>query len=197
MDYCRIGEKAEVIYSFKGGKSTTYESSNSPIEVTTGTTSQNTSLNYNPEGYQITFNSPQAQYGTLTLIVVDYQITFLNRGVFDSDTGYYIKVIPCGETSFPPDNNGIPGTKMSNQNVTINSAIKCPVASENHQLCNIKILNNGSVIFQAQGDCPVSFTVACGDECPDGYCKIECETYPGYCCINEAEIKSLSNQLNS
>ncbi|MEH2390047.1 MAG: hypothetical protein V7K14_30640 [Nostoc sp.] len=40
-----------------------------------------------------------------------------------------------------------------------------------------------------------SYKVSCDDDCPDGYCKIDCEAYPGYCCLNEAEIQSLSNQL--
>ncbi|MHC5717633.1 MAG: hypothetical protein ACYTX0_37395, partial [Nostoc sp.] len=40
-----------------------------------------------------------------------------------------------------------------------------------------------------------SYKVSCDDNCPEGYCKIDCEAYPGYCCLNEAEIQSLSNQL--
>lgn len=33
------------------------------------------------------------------------------------------------------------------------------------------------------------FNVACGDNCPDGYLRCDCNEYPGYCCIPCSEIK--------
>lgn len=197
MSYCKLGEKARVTYNFKNQPSVTYETDTSPIEVTTASASKNNTSNYNPEGYQITFNSPQGAYGTITATVIDYKIAYVDMGAYHPYTGYYINIIRCGSTTFPPDTQGLPGTKMTNLDMNIDTTVKCPVSAEpSSQVCNIKISNNGTVLFQADGDCPVSFTVACGDECPEGYCKIDCETYPGYCCLNEAKIKSLSNQLN-
>ncbi|MHC5729980.1 MAG: hypothetical protein ACYTXY_38870, partial [Nostoc sp.] len=57
----------------------------------------------------------------------------------------------------------------------------------------IKDASNNILLNVAVSEC--NYQISCGDECPEGYCKIDCETYPGYCCLNEAEIKSLSNQL--
>ena len=63
--------------------------------------------------------------------------------------------------------------------------------------CSIKITDKTGNVFQKSGDCPLKYSVRCNDDCPEGFCKIDCPIYPGYCCINEAEIKSLMNQLNS
>ncbi|OUL28782.1 hypothetical protein [Nostoc sp. 106C] len=54
----------------------------------------------------------------------------------------------------------------------------------------------GNVLYSINVD-KCDFSVSCDDDCPNGYCKIDCPSYPGYCCINEAKIKSLTNQLNS
>lgn len=49
--------------------------------------------------------------------------------------------------------------------------------------CSITIKDStGATVFSRSGDCPVSFTVSCGDECPEGYCKCPTLKYPGYCC---------------
>lgn len=200
MTYCNTGDQAKVTYQFNDGERSAFETKSSPIEVTTGKYQNTTTSNYNPEGYQITFGSPQAQYGSITLTVVDYQVSYIDKGVFDSATGYYIKFIPCGSTSFPPTDAANPGAKMSSPNVTVNNAVKCPVANPSSDLCEIKISANGNVIFQAHGKCPVSFTVACGDACPPGFCKCPSPGYPGYCCLDckatAASIHAITNDLN-
>ncbi|MEH2454490.1 hypothetical protein [Nostoc sp.] len=196
-EYCRIGEKSRVTYNFKGQPSVTYESDISPIEVTTASTSKNNTSNYNSQGYQITFNSPQGAYGTITAVITDYKIEYVDYGVGHPYTGYYISLIRCGSTTFPPRANGLPEAKLTDTNISVDNSVKCPVpAGSTTQVCNIKISSNGNILFQADGDCPVNFTVGCGDECPDGYCKIDCKTYPGYCCLNEAELQSLITQLH-
>ncbi|MEH1874128.1 hypothetical protein [Nostoc sp.] len=88
-------------------------------------------------------------------------------------------------------------SNMSAGNVQLRNIVFTP----NTQLgYRIKILDpTGKILFQdfKVSTVPPTYFVACGNACPNGYCKIDCEVYPGYCCINEAEIKSLSNQLNS
>lgn len=42
--------------------------------------------------------------------------------------------------------------------------------------------STGAIVFERSGECPIDFTVACGDECPPGYCKCPTLKYPGYCC---------------
>ncbi|MEH2302865.1 MAG: hypothetical protein V7K88_28785 [Nostoc sp.] len=191
MGYCNPGDKVKITYQFKNSQSTTYESNVSPIDVTTGKVNPSGTANYNSEGYRITFNSPQGAYGQIQITVVDYQL-------YTDGGNNYIRAILCGQTSFSknPDGSFADGANITSP-VVIDNTVHCPVVSTPDDKCEITILSNGQTLFQAQGDCPVNFTVACGDECPNGYCKIDCETYPGYCCINEAEIKSLSNQLKS
>lgn len=44
-----------------------------------------------------------------------------------------------------------------------------------------------------------TYTVACGDECPEGFCKCIIPEYPGYCCLDcnsaAASIRSITNSL--
>jgi hypothetical protein len=200
MSYCDIGDKPKVTYHFNNSSPVDVQLQSSPIEVTTGEAPSDHTSNYNPEGYQITFGSPQAQYGVISTTVVDYKITYLDRGVFDSDTAYYIKVVSCGEKEFPPDVNGYPGIKMSSSNVTIDSAINCPTPNKDDSKCEIKILSNGSVIFHDKGECPVNYTVACG-RCPPGTCECKIDAYPGYCCLDcnstAASIRTITNELRA
>lgn len=44
-----------------------------------------------------------------------------------------------------------------------------------------------------------TYTVACDDECPEGFCKCLTPEYPGYCCLNcastAASIRTITNEL--
>jgi hypothetical protein len=46
-----------------------------------------------------------------------------------------------------------------------------------------------------------SFTVSCGDDCPEGFCKCEIPEYPGYCCLDCSQIakniRDITNDLKS
>ncbi|MEH2138685.1 hypothetical protein [Nostoc sp.] len=187
-------------FYFNGQPPTIYESNVSPIDIQTGEAPNDRTENYNSEGYQITFNSPQAAFGAISATVVDYKITYLDRGIFDSDTAYYIKLISCGDKEFPPDVGGKPGIKMTSQNVIINNAVKCSIKNNDNSRCEIKILSNGATIFRAEGECPVHFTVACA-RCPEGTCECHSDSYPGYCCndceATSGKIEAISNQLRS
>lgn len=50
------------------------------------------------------------------------------------------------------------------------------------RLCKITITDSTGATFEKEGQCPLTYTVACGDECPEGYCKCKSLKYPGYCC---------------
>ncbi len=67
--------------------------------------------------------------------------------------------------------------------------------------CIIKVLHKGQVIFADKGKCPITFSVACGDECPEGTTKCLKSDYPGYCCLPcapiAAEIKAIASQIRS
>lgn len=67
------------------------------------------------------------------------------------------------------------------------------------QYCQIKISPTNRPVFIATGQCPVIFSVQCG-ECPEGTMRCECPSDPrGYCCLPCAEtinsIKSITNLL--
>lgn len=57
-------------------------------------------------------------------------------------------------------------------------------------VCTIKILHNNEVIFTDKGECPITFNVVCGEECPPGTTKCCRSDYPGYCCLPCDSTKS-------
>ena len=56
--------------------------------------------------------------------------------------------------------------------------------------CTIKVNHANQTIFSVSGDSPCNYTVACGEECPEGFLKCESTSYPGYCCISCNELKA-------
>ncbi|MEH2456537.1 hypothetical protein [Nostoc sp.] len=189
MSYCNLGDKATITYQFAKEQPITYESNISPIDITTDKASPSTTGNYNSQGYQITFNSPQGAYAQIQFTVIDYQLYTIGGNNF-------IRWIPCGSVSFPKNPDGsLAGGATITSPLVIDTSVHCPTVAIDDNKCEIKVLNSGKILFSAQGNCPVTFNVACGDECPNGYCKIDCETYPGYCCISEAEIQGFINRL--
>lgn len=64
-------------------------------------------------------------------------------------------------------------------------------------VCTIKVLHKGQVIFIDKGDCPITFNVTCGEECPPGTTKCRKSDFPGYCCLpcssTAAEIINIKN----
>ena len=186
--YCKLGDKPKVYFSFKNSPEQIYESEISPIEVSV----ENFSIfgeNYSPTGYQVSFYSPNNGID-LSRIVRAYTITDSGSGNAMTNR-YSFDEIRCDGTSFKGVANIDPSTLRIDTNFT------CPTISHNTLKSRLHIKKPSELIdiFTAEGDYPCTFNVACVD-CPDGYCKIDCETYPGYCCINEAKIKSLINQLN-
>jgi len=190
MSYCNIGDKPKVYFQFNNEGQQIYQSNVAPIDVSSQTVPLNVSSQYNTNGYQITFNSPQGAYGQIQIVVVDYQL-FTYQGV------NYIYGIPCGETSFPAKTPEY-GAVITSP-VVIDTTVHCP-PSNTKKKCNIQVFNSGSVIFQAQGDCPVTFQVACGN-CPGGQMESSSPNYPGYCCLDcgsiEGQLSQLINQIKS
>ncbi|MBD2508285.1 hypothetical protein H6G91_13515 [Nostoc muscorum FACHB-395] len=200
MSYCNIGDKPKVTYHFNNAIPVSVQLQSAPIDVQTGEAPNDHTSNYDPNGYQITFNSPQGAFGVISLTVVDYKITYVDKGVFDSDTGYYLQAMSCGETKFPTLSDGIYGTKMSSTTVSIDNSVSCPIPNKDDSKCEIKILSNGNVVFRAEGECPVNYTVAC-TRCPPGTCECKTDKYPGYCCNDCSstadKIRGLVNDVRS
>ncbi|MEH2371947.1 hypothetical protein [Nostoc sp.] len=193
MNYCKIGDSPKVTYQFSDREPIIYQSNVAPIEVFTGTAPpEGTTTNYNPQGYQISFLSPQSFSGRFTQIVLDYKTRVGNIGTFfEPQTGLFVKFIACDATTF-----GTIEITCSGQ-ITIDNNIHCPVAALGDK-CQIIISNGGQQLFQAKGKCPVSFTVSCGN-CPEGQCECHSDSYPGYCCLDcgavASNIRTITNEL--
>jgi hypothetical protein len=50
-------------------------------------------------------------------------------------------------------------------------------------LCKITITDSKNQTYSDIGDCPITFNVTCGEECPPGTTKCRSTNYPGYCCL--------------
>lgn len=66
--------------------------------------------------------------------------------------------------------------------------------------CKIKIVSGNTFTDTIQ--CPDGkYSVACGGECPEGFCKCPIPEYPGYCCLDcaatAASIRSITNDLRA
>lgn len=64
--------------------------------------------------------------------------------------------------------------------------------------CKLEVKDKtGKLIFEKAGNCPIKFTVACGDSCPEGHIKCKCSDYPGYCCIPCEQLKNEVKSIKS
>ncbi|MBW4642924.1 MAG: hypothetical protein KME23_08000 [Goleter apudmare HA4340-LM2] len=182
---CNSGDKPEITYQFGSKPERKYKSEFSPIEVVTKSVPVPGSGNYSNVGYTITFASSQCS-GPCVFDVHDYKIVS-----YEGQPA----VLPwfCGENNFRPS---IQVTVLNTPNQTITRNNNSPCLVGKLERCSIQILHNGSVIFQDQGDCPVSYSVKCGN-CPEGTEEIKTNIYPGYCCLDCAavanEIKAITS----
>ncbi|MBD2503131.1 hypothetical protein [Anabaena azotica] len=197
MVYCQSGDKPTVKYKFNNQKERIYRSQFSPIEVIAKNLPLEATSTYLNEGFLINYRSVSCTNFNCAAIVHDW---YAETDRFGYGELYYI---PCGQTSYPKNADGsrrliafLTVGKINDQWAFPNYSIKCP--STNKQRCSIQILHNGLIIFQDQGDCPVTFSVSCGN-CPDGQEEHKTSTYPGYCCMDcaslEAEIRTITNTI--
>ena len=200
---CSIGDKPKIKYKFGEGKQQTYESQYAPIEVTTKEIPADATANYNSVGYQITTANHFG--GNDVIIAVDHQlITIPRKGQFDPPQ-YYLCYVLCGQTTYAK-HNPCSSTQaeiqcistysrlVSETSFTINPLIKC--ASANKKRCSIEVKFNGLIIFKAQGDCPCTYSIQCGN-CEDDSQECKHQAYPGYCCIPcEKTAQAINNIAN-
>lgn len=206
MGFCEPGVKATVNYQFKETKKR-YITNNTPIDVHTYSETIGRTSNYNPEGYGITFYSPNNRLW-YTYPIKDYTIYY--EAPYTNEGGYYIagyygiSFVHCGGTDFDRNPDGsLNGPEVDPNTITTDPNLKCPIAdtSDAKTKCFIEVKHDGNTVFKDSGDCPVSFKVACGEECPEGTVKCFSTNYPGYCCLPcseiKAEIKAIVSQVRS
>lgn len=180
---CKEGETPTVTYSFNNGDKRTYKSKYSPIEVegreglVTGTKNSSNS------GYEIKVAILRGGNSTFgNYIIKDYKIEASPIG---SPYPMYLSFTNCdGSTSSP-------GFADSYQILSTDGSKNCPLPRTNK--CSLVIKHKGLIIFQDQGECPVSFNVQCG-RCKDD--EIECKSskYPYFCCHS---CEEMTNKVRS
>ena len=179
MTYCQNAKKATVNYSFNNiNKTIRIEAS--PIDITTSSSQNNSSKCWRFSG--------QGRYN-------DFFYDFFACGINPSwhDNGDFLQ--PYIDGGFPF--GSIFGVRYGSGSVTAvtndtdrkNSVKLGDCSACNANICTIVISNNGNTIFTDKGECPCNFNVACGDDCPDGSIRCDCDSYPGYCCIPCDEVK--------
>lgn len=188
MGYCKIGEKATVNYSFNGNKKTIVFDGSSPIDV-----SINGSTNSSVKCWRF---SGQGRYN-------DYFYDFFACGSVPSwhDNGDYLQ--PVIDGSLFLDNmygvrhgsEAIVHVIDDSPRVNYYALGSCSSCSGNG--CTISISSNGKVLFTDTGSCPCTFTIACGNQCPDGTIRCQCQSYPGYCCIPCGDIEGRIERLTA
>ncbi|RUT08427.1 hypothetical protein DSM106972_015950 [Dulcicalothrix desertica PCC 7102] len=187
ITYCSEGDKPIVKYSFNGVEKK-FKSPKSPITIETKETPIEGSDSYQAEGFTITFYSPNnSRFVEAT--VLDYKVF---KEEIDGILYNSIKWKNCGETSFQSS------VEIDPQTLTIDATKKCPIDQQGKVRCSIIIRHQDLIIFQDQGQCPLIYSVQCGN-CASGEIECKSNTYPGYCCIScqgtSQRIKNLSNKI--
>lgn len=183
--YCQLGQKPIIKYKFGNGSERVYRSRYAPIEVITKPRPLGTTDNFSEKGYRIDFLQLSPTIFNNDYIVHDYEI-------FSYGQKNYIAKIRCGfndwdrisgQTGFPWGDKFV--QELDITTLRVNSNQNC--ATQRNSKCSIQIIHENTVIFQDQGECPVTFSVQC-DDCADDEIKCKKASYPGYCCIKCSEV---------
>lgn len=189
MSYCETGDKPVIFYKFGNGNEKRYQFDFAPIDIITRNQPIGTTSNFNGDGYQISFFSPNNGIN-LSFIVKDYYLNYAST--YNGHPA--LMFLGCESTGFTA------GPNVDVSSITKNYTIKCltPDVGANEYL--IEISYNNLQIFQDKGDAPVTFDVQCG-KCPQGFCEYKIPKYPGYCCLDcaytAASIRFITNVLRS
>lgn len=203
-EYCKKGDKPVIKYQFNGGAERIFKSKYAPIDVISKETPIIASENYNTKGYGISYIGLNGNGTRSDWVVTDHIIFNLPQGV-DTIWGTTprIAIKRCDDKSFRKvqDCNSYVAYRYTNcldtslinmQDLRIDLTKKCP--QETKKRCSIVVLYKGLTIWSDQGDCPISFSVQCGN-CPDGQHECESNVYPFYCCSDCAGTAAKINNL--
>lgn len=185
MTTCCIGKsKSTVSYKFGDGKQDTYIH-NGSIDVLDVSGLEAVENNYSASypgniltTYNFTLNSPSNAPANLYILPGSYWddnlvVGSYSAGYQDPNNPYNGSPIYCGNAS--QFNCSIANTIVGSCLVYLN--LRWQVN------CQIKIYDADSKLLHSDsGQCPIKYTVACDDQCPDGQERIPTIEYPGYKC---------------
>jgi hypothetical protein len=184
MQYCDIEDKsATVTWTWDNGKTfKNYISTVVPIDVSTATTTATGTVNtgtWSMITYDTVTASSQFSYsGTSEESPIFSQRTITsattNRLLY-SDSSFSAGAIQARDIKFTPD-------PITGHKITISSV-------------------EGSKLYEEEkpNSSPPTYTVACGENCPEGSHKCTHNKYPGYCCVPCKEVgdrlKNIANKI--
>lgn len=192
MLYCQSKSKAIVYYEFPSEKIEVYTSDSTPIDISVIETSKEFNLVTQPYRFDFDGNvltsypyTCQAPKG-----VPPNASCWLISGTWDDygTIGDYSSPTVYGQiNSFSGEPIRI-GSGLTIKGVVTNTIrIYCSVDVTLQWRWGgwkIRILDNANNLFEDNGSNAPTFKVACGEDCPPGYCKCDCVNYPGYCCYD-------------
>lgn len=209
MTYCQAGQKPIIKYKFGQSAERIFNSRYSPIDVSVKSVPLGGTDNSNPDGYGLGFIPGNGNGSYYWFTVTDHQIFEIPRSVPDP-YGWTPRIAlkECGQADFTRISSASCAglnlytnclqTRFLSSELTIDTNRKCPTSDK--QRCSLEVSYKGLIIFQAQGDCPCTFSVQCGD-CAEDEIKCEKPGYPGYCCIKcseiVGEIKSITSAVRA
>jgi hypothetical protein len=194
MEYCSQGDNPIVKYKFGNGGYRFFKTKLSPIVVISKSQPIPNTDNYNKKGFRVQFERADTPGIVVTFNLLDYRIEdtppgYPTSGISNSQNTRILKFQECGDTSFNPGE-----MYFFSNSLVIDSSAGCLVNGKDK--CSIQINYDGNLIFQDQGDCPVSAEVQCGN-CPPHNIECKANHYPGYCCIPcESTAQKIHNLAN-
>lgn len=186
--YCEEGDKPRIEYKFNDKDKQIYKPGFAPIEVVLDKAIKNNyGEDYNAEGFTIVTETGQE------VTIINYR---LRPTEFGSASGYDIQYWSCGHDDWDnrqPDGSYSVWGRLESPIARIDKTKKCPPPIP-PQDCIIKVLYQGQLLFSQRGECPIDYTVICGN-CPPGYKECKTNRYPGYCCTKCSDVASKINNL--
>ncbi|MGD1909564.1 MAG: hypothetical protein ACFB2X_01455 [Rivularia sp. (in: cyanobacteria)] len=207
---CATKNSATVIYQFAGDEKKRFfvEKEDLPIEVVKEKVKKSSNT---LSGFRESF--PGAEKGSYSFVIEapaeipeDTEIEiYLIEGIWDDYGGIGTYVTDPGIVKRYEGDPLLIGTGRSVSGTVTNlEPVECYAIGtiEWRYLdgCKLKIFNHqGKVLYEEEGDCPLTFEVTCDDDCPSGHIKCNSNKYPGYCCVNckdfTSKIRSLGSKL--
>lgn len=186
MNHCNTGEKAIVNYAFDQANKGRFETTNTPIIIEINT-------------------------GIAGTTATTKCWKFIGKGELnDNDYEFFF----CGKTASSDGTNcivdGVNKQRLRPGTCALVGSVGTPIQRDPAKVaidtsrgecncaCEIRIKHESLTLHSQTGDCPITYTVDCGN-CPDGYLKLKTDSYPGYCCLpckqTAQQIQNIANKI--
>lgn len=190
MSYCKIGEKATITYYKESNYRETLVITNTPVDVQFERIAGNCwrFFGTGDDKFVSGGSRPDQRY---EVFVNGNKPSYINN---PSDARPGVRPVMDGNAVFPVgyyyiSDYGFQRVNSDTPTPGVLTGGSCRITG-NEVNCVITISDSKGNTYKDNALCEKSFTVSCGDECPEGYCKCASTNYPGYCCLPCSEVKS-------